>query len=200
MADDRPLLEKLLNMLAAEEDTIRAVAAGKIAKMAKEANKTVSQLCMTGPTVYVDKVVYRDAAPQRGPVGEQFWEAMRKAAQDNERARRQEREHRRQESSEQAKERYRGAFDDAEMSDEEREAVRARRASDRAKQKARRRLLDELDWAAQENDDDLTAWELEFASTVPGQYYADYDLSPNQKRTAERIINKVKRNKEGSPI
>lgn len=67
MADDRSRLEKLLNMLMAEEDTIRAVAALKIAQMAKAENKTVADLVMTGGpprTVYIDRVVektvYRD--------------------------------------------------------------------------------------------------------------------------------------------
>ena len=64
---DQSRLSKLLNMLAAEEATIRAVAGLKIAQMAKEANKTVTELVMTGgppQIIYrdriVEKTVYRD--------------------------------------------------------------------------------------------------------------------------------------------
>jgi hypothetical protein len=200
MADNRPLIEKMLNMLADDNDAVVLVAARKIAGMAKKEKKLVADICMGGKTVYVDKVVYRDAAPQRGPTRDDIWEAMRKAQEQSQQARQQQRQDQQKAREDAAKARYNGAFDDAEMSDAEREEYRAKRASAKARAKARRVLLDELSWAYENHEDDLTHWEVEFASTIPFQYEADYDLSRKQVDTARRIIAKVRRNRGESPI
>jgi hypothetical protein len=125
---------------------------------------------------------------------------MRRAQEQSARARQQQRDDARKAAEDAARARYNGAFDDAEMTDAEREELRQKRASAKAKAKARRRLLDELTWAVENDDRDLTNWEIEFASTIPFQYEADYDLSRKQTETAQRIINKVKRNRGESPI
>ncbi len=202
MADDRSMLEKLLNMLAADDMTA-LVAVRKIRAMAEKEKKTVGDLCLSGKVIYQERVVYRDRAPERGPVRDDIWEAMRRARRDNEdteRARQARKDEERRQQERQAKERYGSAFDDAEMSDEEREKARAKRQERRNERHARRILLGDLEQALKEDDDDLTAWEIEFASTVPFQYSYDYELSRNQKFHAERIIRKVRINKQGSPI
>lgn len=198
MADDRSMLEKLLNMLAADDMTA-LVAVRKIRAMAEKEKKTVGDLCLSGKVIYQDRVVYRE----RSPMGENIHEAMRRSRRDHEdteRARQARRDEERRQQEQQAKARYGNAFDDAEMSDEERETARAKRQERRNERHARRMLLDDLEQALKDDDDDLTAWEIEFASTVPFQYAYDYELSRNQRFHAERIIRKVRINKEGSPI
>lgn len=203
MAVDREKLAKFVNMLAADDMTA-LVAVRKIRDMAAAEKKLVSELIMVGPVVYQDRIVYRDAAPPRGPVREDIKEAMRQEADRAQAERRARSEQRRQreraESEERRRRAYGSAFDDAEMTDEQREAARAARAERRTRFKLKRELLDELAWALENNNDDLTFWEIEFATSVPMQYEMDWELSQNQVNTARSIINKVKRNQGESPI
>ena len=199
MAVDRDKLAKFLNMLSADDMTA-LVAVRKIRDMAATEKVLISDLCMTGKVVYQEKIVYRDAAPGRGNPREDVWAEFKKAAEEAERASRARAEQRRQQrQAEQDRKRrnvYGDAFDDAEMSDADREAARARgkRAG------TERTLLDEIQWAYDNEDDDLDWREKEFASTVPFQYRYDWELSERQTRFARRIIAKVKRNKGESPI
>lgn len=196
---DRDKLAKFLNMLSADDMTA-LVAVRKIRDMAAAEKKLISDLVMVGPVVYQEKVVYREAAPKRGPVGDDIWEAMQRAAEQSGMDRKA-RAHQRRQAEEAAKQarrqqEYAGAFDDAEMTDEERAAARARgKTADQD-----RTVLDELDWAYKNEDDDLDWKEKEFAGTAPYQYRFDWELSDRQVRWARRIINKVKRNQGPSPI
>lgn len=52
-------------------------------------------------------------------------------------------------------------------------------------------LLDKLTWAFEHDDEDLSMFERDFASTVPYQYAYDWQLSDKQQRIAQRIIKRV---------
>lgn len=225
MADNRPLLEKLVGMLGSEHngepDGNAINALRKIKQIAKAENKSLADLLMTGKAqiIYQDRVVYRDRDPARphpkpnhsegfhSGRGSGFdWEEMaRRAAQNEANRRRREREEAEAAAAD-SRQRYAGAFDDAEMTDEQREAARARRKARKEGGPKQRRawdtrtLLDELAWALENNDDDLTGYEIEFASNVPFQYRFDYELSKNQIEVLKRIVRKVKSGQAGSPI
>lgn len=52
-------------------------------------------------------------------------------------------------------------------------------------------LLDKLTWAFENDDEDLSMYERDFASTVPYEYSYDWQLSYKQQKIAQRIIRKV---------
>lgn len=66
MIQNTAKIEKLIGMLASDFDGERAVAAKKIAEIAKAEKKTVTELFASiyGRTVYQDRVVYRDPPPK----------------------------------------------------------------------------------------------------------------------------------------
>lgn len=103
-------------------------------------------------------------------------------------------------------ERYAGAFDDAEMTDEQRAAARARRKARQEGPKkerkawASREMLDELKWALDNDDNDLNGYEIEFASTIPFQYQFDHELSERQIAVLRRIVRKVRSARSEPPI
>jgi len=221
MADNRSRLEKLVGMLGSDHDGECLNALRMIKKIAAEEKKSLPELLLSG----VDRIVYRDrpqpARPHPKPErnyrdsfkedfgGFDFEEMARKARENAERNARTREEARQREAEAKAAEsrqRYGGAFDDAEMTDEQREAARARRKARKEGGPKQRRswdtreLLDELNWALENNDDDLTGYEIEFASQVPFQYRFDYELSSKQIEVAKRIIRKVKSAQQGSPI
>lgn len=195
-------------MLAADDMTA-LVAVRKIRDMAAEQKKTVGDLCMSGKVIYQERVVYRererptsreDHKAKADDFADRFkdrtstWderERARKAARDAEEAA----------AREKRRQAYGSAFDDAEMSDEEREARRQRRNSRKSRFNGARELLDGL-VAAGENAEqaDLTYWEIEFCQTVPFQYEFDWELSGRQTDVAKRIIKKFKTNQGESPI
>lgn len=209
MADDRSRLEKLLNMLAADDMTA-LVAVRKIRDMAQAEKKTVGELCMSGRVVYQDRVVYRErerpanerprTRQEHDDFAKDFTDAFRRGEDVRAEMRRKAREAREAEKAERNKHFY-GAFDDAEMSDEEREATRATRGKTRESRfTGSRAKLDLLIEALETDDKDLTYWEIDFCQTVPHQYAFDWELSRKQNEVADRIIRKMKRNREGSPI
>ena len=202
MADNRSRLEKLLGMLGSDHDGERAAAALMIANMAKKEGKTIADLCLSGKEriVYVDKIVYRDRAPERGPPREDVWNEFRKAQERADAERRARQQQRADRQRAERAQRYGGAFDDAEMTDEEREAVRARRAANKQRGKGRRDLLDELEKALHEGLVYLDPWEVEFAMFVPAEYETDAMLTPRQVHQAKKIIAKVQQRQGFSPI
>jgi hypothetical protein len=206
MADNRSRLEKLIGMLGSDHDGEALNALRMIKKLAADEKKSLPELLLSGKVVYQERVVYRDRDPGPGTSAfrqaQREWQAEQERQQRERQARReQERREREKRAEEDRRQRYGGAFDDAELSDEEREELRRQRANKKRKAfRDKRELLDELAWAYENNDDDLTGWEIEFASSVPFQYRYDWELSKNQEEVAQRIINKVRRNKKGSPI
>lgn len=209
-------VESIIRMMESDQDGEALNALRLLRRMAKAENKNLAEFLMSG----AERVVYRDRPQQEQRGGYDWAAAARRAAEEEVRrrearerqkqdaweARQRARAEREEEEAQSKRERYGGAFDDAEMTDEERAAARARRAERKANGKRNRfhgtrELLDALAAAYEEaDDDDLTPWEADFASTIPYQYSYDWDLSDRQKEQAERIIRKVERNKKGSPI
>jgi hypothetical protein len=210
MADNRSRLEKYLGMLGSDQMGERAAAALKIHELAKAENKTIVELCM-GPQSQRQESRHPQQEPRRDPSYNPFRQRGSSFSDDffadiERRARAAQREAAAaaaKREAESAKQRYSGAFDDAEMTDEERQAARAHKAEQKRRQRPKNRpLLDELHQAYSSYDDDgsLEHWEKEFAATVPHQYRADYELSAKQERTARMIIAKIRRNQGESPI
>lgn len=52
-------------------------------------------------------------------------------------------------------------------------------------------LLDQLTWAFENDDEDLSTFERDFAAQVPYEYSYDWLLSDKQQKIARRIIRKV---------
>lgn len=69
MMQNTAKIEKLIGMLASDFDGERAVAAKKIAEIAKSEKKTVTELLASiyTRTIYQDRVVYREAPPKAEP-------------------------------------------------------------------------------------------------------------------------------------
>lgn len=211
---DRARLEKIVGLLGSnydgEPDGVAISALRKIQQAARDEKKTMAELLMTGGEriVYQERVVYRDRPESPGSHfrrAQQEWQAEQERKERERRAdREREREARRERAEEHRRRQYGGAFDDAEMSDAEREAMRGARAEKKAGGRrgfgGDREILDGLKWALEQDDGDLTHWEIEFCQNVPFQYRADWELSDSQAEVADRIIRKVRRNKAGSPI
>ncbi len=162
MSKDR--LADLLNMLASDNDGERANAARMIAAMAKKEGKLVSDFVRSGGVIYRDRVVERTVYRDR-PVDD-----LKRAW-------------------------TRPDPDDLRGEDFRRPWGNPFRDAPRSKQKRKpfgdTTILDGLRWAS-DFPEHLNAFEMDFVSDILMKHSNDYELSPAQERTAEKIILKVK--------
>jgi hypothetical protein len=223
MAVDREKLTKFVRMMESEHDGECMNALRMIKKMAAAEKMNLAELLLTPAAASSGSS--HGGQQQRRPHdryepfkwGFNFEEAMRKAAEEEQRerdraasarqaareaeARRREAEQaaRAKQREEDRKAQFRGGFDDAEMTDEEREARRNKKAKAR---RERSILLDELKTAFVDGRamGILTGWEREFAEDILDKHSEDWELSAKQVDRAERLIRKVQMNQSEPPI
>jgi hypothetical protein len=195
MSDSRSKLEKFIGMLGSEHDGEALNALRFIRKIAADEKKTLVELLLSGKTVYVDRVVFKEGAPPRGERREDVWEAKARAQEARARQREDVRNAEHAAREKRRAEQYAGSFDDAEMNDAEREQARRKKPF-----RGGRALLNELSWALDNDNRDLDSWQIEFAQDVLAKYREDWELSDSQTRQAKKVIATVRRATEESPV
>lgn len=180
-------------------------------RMAQKEGKNLAEFLLNGPqpqprprqSGFADGFDFA-AAAARAEANRQRNEKAR-AEEARQEQRRREREAKKQADRENRRHNYGGMFDDAEMTDEQREAARQRRAERNAKGsnggfrggRKHRAILDELAWIAKHADHEtISGWEREFAEDISFKVESDWQMSDRQSATADRIIRKYRQSQD----
>lgn len=209
----RDKIESIIRMMDQDNDGEALNALRLLRRMAQKESKNLAEFLLNGAQSKPEP----KASGFQYSGGFNFHEAAARAEanrQRNERARaeearqeqrRREREARKQAERESRRDTYGGMFDDAEMTDEQREAARQRRAERKAKGKsggfrggrAHRELLDELAFIAEHADrQTITSQEREFCEDIARKLECDWEMSVKQENWANRIIRKYRQSQD----
>lgn len=207
----RDKIESIIRMMDQDNDGEALNALRLLRRMAQKESKNLAEFLLNGsqPQAKPRQSGFADgfdfaAAAARAEANRQKNEKAR-AEEARQEQRRREREAKKQADRENRRHNYGGMFDDAEMSDEQREAARQRRAERNARGsnggfrggRKHRAMLDELAWIAKHADaDTLTNWEFAFADDISLKLGEDWEMSDKQRETADRIIKKYRQSQD----